>query len=60
MEMADSVRIPKQRMCQTIDCNQAIFDAPDSDEKAVEINGLWSFDEQLSVFAGFIGLKKDP
>ena len=58
-EMVDSVRIPKERMRQTIDRVQALFDAPDPDERVVKINGLWPFDKQLSVFSGFISLEKD-
>ena len=58
-EMVDSVRIPKERMRRTIDRVQEIFDAPDLDERPVEIDGLWPFDKQLSVFAGFISPDKD-
>ena len=59
-ERMDSVRIPKERLRRKIDHVQEIFDAPGLDERVVEIDGLWPFDKQLSVFAGFISPEKDP
>lgn len=52
----DSVRIPSHRMEKTINRNLDVFEAPQPSEKVVEIDGLWPFDHQLTVFTARLGL----